>query len=162
MSKQPKIIEHRYQDIVSMQEEAEILRQKAADSLAKAETQLSIRDRELREVETELSNAREERIRAESAVSQANQVILSLNERINEKLNCEPEELNNISGVIEKQNLPLLEKAEKSDIDGDSDKGPLFFAVKNEYLDLVKLLLEKEAKVSVKGEADWSLLHWAV
>ncbi len=113
LTKQPEIIRNRYQEILDKLEEAEIGRKNAADSLTEAETKLANAVRELREIELKLGGIREERVRAEAAVTHTNQVSSTLIDRMTERLDCRPAQLHEISGINEELDLPLQEKAEK-------------------------------------------------
>jgi len=66
-------------------------RQKAADRLAEAEAAQRDMDHALRAAEVALAEAREHRVRRESAVEQAMQVATGIAERVREKLHCAPE-----------------------------------------------------------------------
>jgi chromosome segregation protein len=72
---------------------AEDKRRQAADALAEAETALAAADKNLKTEENRLVEARENRVRAEAAVAQANEAAETLADRIRERLECAPEEV---------------------------------------------------------------------
>ncbi len=72
---------------------AEGNRDRAADALAFAETELAERDAAAKAANGALSQAREERIRREGLVHQADQVAAELALRIREALDCAPDEI---------------------------------------------------------------------
>lgn len=113
LARQPEDIKRRHQEILEKVEEAEKRRKDAADRLAEAETQLSIADRSLREAETNLAAIREQRVRAEAAVEQAEQVSTALIERMEDRLDCAPGHLHELSGIEERAEMPDLGGAEK-------------------------------------------------
>ncbi len=113
LAQQPKEIKRRHQEILSKVEEAEMHRQNTADSLAEAETTLTNADRNLREAETKLAAVREQRVRAEANVEQTEQASVALAERITDRLNCNPNELYELSGIGLDAELPEPESAEK-------------------------------------------------
>ena len=113
LARQPEDIKRRHQEILEKVEEAEKRRKDAADRLAEAETQLSIADRNLREAETNLAAIREQRVRAEAAVEQAEQVSTALIERMEDRLDCAPGHLHELSGIEERAEMPDLGGAEK-------------------------------------------------
>jgi len=66
-----------------------------------AETKLAEADRSLRATENALAKAREDRVRAEGAVAQADQACREISERISDRLEVRPESLSEISGLEE-------------------------------------------------------------
>ncbi|MBT4589477.1 MAG: chromosome partitioning protein ParA, partial [Rhodospirillaceae bacterium] len=113
LAQQPEEIKRRHQDILDKVDEAEEKRKDAADRLAEAETKLADADRVLREAESKLAAVREKRVRAEAAVEQADQASAALIERMEDRLNCGPGALQELSGIDEDKELPELEAAEK-------------------------------------------------
>ncbi|MBL6946344.1 MAG: chromosome segregation protein SMC [Rhodospirillales bacterium] len=111
-AKPSEIVEKR-QALLSLIEAAENNRNTAADHLAQAETRLAEADQVLRQAENTLSAARENRVRAEGTVEQAEQATQSLRERIIERLDCGPEELESIAELKEGVELPDLDSVEK-------------------------------------------------
>ncbi|MBT7956820.1 MAG: chromosome partitioning protein ParA, partial [Rhodospirillaceae bacterium] len=113
LAQQPEEIKRRHQDILDKVDGAEEKRKDAADRLAEAETKLADADRNLREAESKLAGVREQRVRAEAAVDQAKQASEALIERMEDRLNCGPDALRELSGIAEDAEMPELEAAEK-------------------------------------------------
>ncbi|MBF0095059.1 MAG: chromosome partitioning protein ParA, partial [Alphaproteobacteria bacterium] len=87
---------------------AEVLRREMADRLARAETLLREADRDLKDAEHAQAAAREERVRCEAQVEQGRQTCRSVAVRIDERLNCTPEQLPEIAGQGEDEaELPV-------------------------------------------------------
>ena len=78
-----------------------------------AETKLTNLDNNLREAETNLATAREQRVRAQATIEQSQQTITAVTERIADRVDCLPDELHELAGVELEQELPELETAEK-------------------------------------------------
>ncbi|MDX1486294.1 MAG: chromosome partitioning protein ParA, partial [Alphaproteobacteria bacterium] len=93
-------------------EAAEATRTVAADALAGAETALREADAGLRAEEARLSAAREDRVRAEGQVEQAQQTLEGLRERIDERLDAQPGALAEIA-AIDPEAPPEEEAAER-------------------------------------------------
>ncbi|HMA14737.1 MAG TPA: chromosome segregation protein SMC [Kiloniellaceae bacterium] len=85
---------------------AEGRRRAAADALAEGETRLGDADRALKAAEARLTNTRENRIRAEGAVSQARQALDTVIARVREKLECALDEVLAVAEIEEGQELP--------------------------------------------------------
>lgn len=73
--------------------DAEARRKEAADHLIATEQRLSVVEHQLKQDEAKFSESKEERVRAEAAVAAAAEHFNTLRERMQEKLNCGPEEL---------------------------------------------------------------------
>jgi chromosome segregation protein len=93
-------------------DKAEVNRQEAADRLAIGETRLAEADKALRQVETEMGQARETRVRREGQVEQAIKDREAVVERIGERLRCEPDGVMALAEVQSLDELPELDKAE--------------------------------------------------
>ncbi len=93
-------------------ERAEKKRGEDADALALAETHLREADEALRGEESRLGAAREDRVRAEGLVEQARQTLDTLAERIEERLEAEPDDLAEI-GAVNPEDPPETEAAER-------------------------------------------------
>ena len=91
---------------------AESARSAAADRLAHAENYAAEANKRLKETESALGLKREERVRAEALVEQAEQARTSLTERIAERLGCAPEETLAAGGLTADDELPELEIVE--------------------------------------------------
>jgi chromosome segregation protein len=85
---------------------AEKAQKSAADTLVTAETKVEATGRELKAAETRLGEARENRVRCESAVGQAEQALRMLAERITEKLGCRPDAALAAVAVADDDKLP--------------------------------------------------------
>ena len=101
LSALPEVIAGKRQTVLSEIETAEQRRRDEADRLAVAETKLAEADRSLRATENALAKAREDRVRAEGAVAQADQTCREISERISDRLEVRPESLSEISGLEE-------------------------------------------------------------
>jgi chromosome segregation protein len=91
---------------------AEAERQHAADRLAEAETAVSEADHRLKDVEHEHGAAREERVRCEGALQQAEHDLAELIGRIRERVDCAPEETLTVGGLEPNDELPGKEQIE--------------------------------------------------
>jgi chromosome segregation protein len=87
-------------------------RREAADRLAEAETAQIEADRALKLAEAALAGAREERVRAEGIVAQANEARQSLAEHIRERLDCAPEETLALAEIDPGEDLPPRDQIE--------------------------------------------------
>jgi chromosome segregation protein len=90
--------------------DAEAARQEEADKLAAAETAVAEADRQLKAVEAEHAAAREERVRCEGALQQAEHDREELTARIRERIDCAPEETLAIAGLEPGDELPAKEQ----------------------------------------------------
>jgi len=81
--------------------------------LAAAETRLADADKVLRDAEAKLAGVREQRVRSQSLVEQAEQASAALTERMNDRLKCTPGDLRELSGLKEDAPFPELDAAEK-------------------------------------------------
>ena len=102
----PADIAERREALAERVEAAEGERKRAADALAEGESRQAAAAKELRAAESELASAREERVRAEAAVEQAEQSLKALNQRIEEKLECAPEQLLEVAEISAEEELP--------------------------------------------------------
>jgi len=91
-------------------QEAEAARQEDADRLATAEAAVAEADRALKAVEAEHGAAREERVRCEGSLQQAEHDIQELTARIRERLDAAPEETLAIGGLEPGDDLPSAEQ----------------------------------------------------
>ncbi len=90
-------------DLIAASEEK---RKLAADTLAEAESALSVADRNLRAEEHRLAEARENRVRAEAMVAQATEAAETLATHIREKLECAPEQVLELAELDPGEPLP--------------------------------------------------------
>ncbi|MDD2326517.1 MAG: chromosome segregation protein SMC, partial [Alphaproteobacteria bacterium] len=94
--------------------EAEAKRSQAADILIATEQKLSVTEHQLKQDEAKLGAAREERVRAEGAVTATQEHFTVLRERMMEKLDCAPEDLRDIAAFGDGQNLPSIFELEQT------------------------------------------------
>ena len=114
LASRPREIAAQRVDLMDQLEIAEAQRRKAADALAEGETLLAEADKRLRDAEHALSDAREERVRRESAVTQGQQTLDIIDGNIRERVACEPGDVRSHTKFDDGDELPTLEKAEKS------------------------------------------------
>ncbi|MEE8536043.1 MAG: AAA family ATPase [Kiloniellales bacterium] len=93
-------------------EKAEEQRRRAADLLAAGETRLSEADRALRSQEQALAGARENQVRAESALAQAEQSLVDLAAKVRERLSCDLERALDVAELDPSQEPPNREEIE--------------------------------------------------
>jgi chromosome segregation protein len=93
-------------------QDAEQARRAAADALAEAENATADAERRLKAIESELGTAREDRVREEATVAQAEQALHELANRIRERLDCAPEETLAAGGLDAEDELPELHQIE--------------------------------------------------
>ncbi len=86
--------------------EAEADRTRAAGVLADAESQVDQSARALRAAEARLAEEREERVRREAALGQAEQAIEAVAERVRERLGCAPQDALAAAGLDETAEIP--------------------------------------------------------
>jgi chromosome segregation protein len=93
-------------------ETAEAKRTEAAQTLETAEARLAEVDGALRAAEGALADMREERGRSEGAVSQGDQAMEAITERIRERLGCAPEQALDAAQLDEGATLPEIDEIE--------------------------------------------------
>ncbi|WP_417790501.1 chromosome segregation protein SMC [Terasakiella pusilla] len=113
LAERPEEIEGKRQALFEGIERAEEKRKFCADKLVEAESHLRDVDAHTRQAEAELATCREERVRFEAHVNQGKQLCMALAERIRDRLDCKPEELEEIAEIDEGSELPDLDAAEK-------------------------------------------------
>jgi chromosome segregation protein len=113
LSAMPEEIEQRREALVEKIYQSERTRTVAADRLAEAETRLSDADKVLRNAETTLAKARENRVRSQGIVEQAEQTAKSIMERVLDKLDVTPDKLFDIAGLDKEKALPELNDCER-------------------------------------------------
>jgi chromosome segregation protein len=91
---------------------AETERDGAADALARAEAELAQADRAVQGANQNLATAREERVRIEAQVGQAEQQQTDVAERMRETLSCTPAEAPEIAELKDPDDLPEIEPTE--------------------------------------------------
>ncbi|WP_425406393.1 AAA family ATPase [Hwanghaeella sp.] len=92
---------------------AEAKRNTAADALSEGEKKQQESDKALREAEAALATAREDRVRRESEVEQADQAAQTIRERIAETLDCAPDAVLKAGGVEPDEELPPRDDIER-------------------------------------------------
>jgi chromosome segregation protein len=112
-------------------------RRHAADRLAEAETRLAGADKALKAIEAELGAAREERVRAHSAVALGDQQIQNVRERAQERLACDPAMALEAVGIE-----PGSELEERNTVEGKLQK----LIREREAIGPVNLRAEREAE----------------
>jgi chromosome segregation protein len=108
----PGEIANKRQALLNEIETVEQRRRIAADRLAAAETRLADADRTVKAAERALLEARENRVRAEGIVEQAEQANNDIAERIAERLDVSPAQLADVAGIKADDALPELEAEE--------------------------------------------------
>jgi len=108
----PKEIETKRADLLRKITDAEKARAEAANRLFKGELKLTAASKSLREVEANLGEKREERVRCEAVKEQIDQVMLLIVERANERIKCEPTNVLKEVGVANDEKLPSKNKIE--------------------------------------------------
>ena len=93
---------------------AEVKRKDAADLLIATEQQLSSIEQRLKHDENTLTEAREDRVRAEGTVQASVEHFNTLRERMTEKLNCGPAELPELAAFKEGEPLPVAAELEQT------------------------------------------------
>ena len=101
LSQRPALIKGEQDKVTTLQEAAEISRQEKADALRSAEEKTQTLTTSQRESERLLSTARETGIRAEGAREKCEADLEVIRDRIAEKLNCAPAQLDEIAGLKE-------------------------------------------------------------
>ncbi len=94
--------------LIERLEEAEARRRAAADRLAEAERAVAEADRRLKGIDAELMTVREERVRAEALLAQAEQRVDEIVVQIRERLDCAPEETLAVGGLEHEDELPMM------------------------------------------------------
>ncbi len=113
LAARPAEIAERRHSLLDRMEQSEEKRKSAADALAEAETRLAEAESLSREKEHELAQAREQRIRAEGMVEQSEQTCKDIGERVVERLDCAPADLEEIADLKEGAERPELEAVER-------------------------------------------------
>jgi chromosome segregation protein len=113
LAAKPAEIEQRRVGLMDHLSAAEAKRNEAADAVATADRNLSQAERAMRDAEARLGELREDKVRTESAVAQAAQILQTLIERIEERLECKPEAVLPLAEVPEGRDLPDLESSER-------------------------------------------------
>ena len=113
LAARPHEIETQRNSLMDTLNDADAARRAAADEVAVAEGKLSDAEKSLRTADARLAETRENKVRAESAVTQAAQNLEIVYERIAERLECDPERVLELAEIPEGRDIPELESAEK-------------------------------------------------
>ncbi len=113
LSELPAKIEAQRSGLMTQLNAAEAKRNDAGDAVAHADESLSLAERAMRDDEAKLGKLREDKVRTESLVAQANQSLQTIVERIEERLECIPDAVLPLAEVPEGKELPDLESSDK-------------------------------------------------
>ncbi len=114
LRQRPVEIEAHRETLLSELSSAESNRKSAADSLISAERNLTSVEQQVKRDENKSAEAREDRVRAEGAVQAATEQFNILRERMQEKLNCTPEELVGIAEFVEGETIPAAAELDQA------------------------------------------------
>jgi chromosome segregation protein len=109
---QPAVFAEKREKLAESIETAEANRKRAADALAEGEYKGSEGDKVLKQAEQALGAAREERVRAEGAVEQAQQTMASVATRAQERLEVRMEGLPYLAEIKDDEELPPRDQVE--------------------------------------------------
>ena len=112
LAKLPAELDRRRDTLAEQIELAEARRQSAADGLARGETRQAAADKALKGAEQRLAEAREARVRSEADLEHCEQALVTLAERVAERLECRPEEVLELAQLDPSQELPEKEQVE--------------------------------------------------
>ena len=112
LAARPAEIEEQRSGVLSAIATSEEKRGFAADALAQGETAQKEADAGLRNAEGNLAEAREQRVRCEAQVEQADSDCETIRERIAERLECGPESVLRDAGIPDDEELPDAETVE--------------------------------------------------
>ena len=112
LSGRPSEIARKRQDLLELSRSSEESQSTASDELTKGEMEQTDADRESQVAEAALGDTREEMVRQQGYVEQANQDCKIVVERIREKLGCLPEEALGQAGLESITELPERETVE--------------------------------------------------
>ena len=114
LASRPQEIAAEREKVVALIESAEAKRRQAADALVSAESRQTELDRVAREAERAAGEAREALIRAEAQLEQINQTLRVERERIQERLDCAPDEILAKAGIDPEAPMPDAEQTQRS------------------------------------------------
>lgn len=109
----PTSLDERRNELMDQLTTAEEERRNAADQLISTEQKLSVTEHQLKQDESSLGTAREERVRAEAAVIASDEQFTTLRERMEEKLSCTPENISELVDIKEGEELPNVYELEQ-------------------------------------------------
>jgi len=106
LAARPKELAEKSDVLATHIEAAEQRRKDAADALAVGETSLSVADRELKAAEHGLAQVREDRVRAEATVTQADMTLNGVVEKARDRLQCGLDQLLETAAFDTNKELP--------------------------------------------------------
>jgi chromosome segregation protein len=112
LEKRPQAIVAQRNDLMDRGQVAEASRREVADLLAASEVELNDADKISRQADRDLAERREERIRTEAALEQVNHSLKTIKDRIEERLECLPEQILEKAGIDNSEELPDLTTTE--------------------------------------------------
>ena len=112
LEKRPQEIVAQRNDLMDRGQVAEASRREVADLLAASEIELNDADKISRQADRDLAERREERIRTEAALEQVNHSLKTIKDRIEERLECLPEQILEKAGIDNSEELPDLTTTE--------------------------------------------------
>ena len=113
LAARPAEIAEQRNGVLSAITASEAKRGLASDALTQGETAQKEADAGLRNAEGQLAEAREQRVRCEAQVEQADSDCATIRERIAERLECEPDSVLTDAGIPEDEALPDPESVEE-------------------------------------------------
>jgi chromosome segregation protein len=113
LAARPGEIEAQRNSLMDTLNDADAVRRAAADKVAIAEGELAEAEKALRTAESRLAEMREDKVRAEAAVTQAAQNLDVVRDRIAERLECDPAKVLELAEIKEGRDIPDLESAER-------------------------------------------------
>lgn len=112
LEKRPQEIVAQRNNLMDRGQVAEASRREVADLLAASEVELNDADKISRQADRDLAERREERIRTEAALEQVNHSLKTIKDRIEERLECLPEQILEKAGIDKSEELPDLTTTE--------------------------------------------------
>lgn len=141
LAARPDELEGQRTSLMDQISELEAKRGEAADRLATAETGQMEADRELKAAETALATAREQQVRAEAQVEQAERDRQTVTERVREKLSISPDKIFEMAEIDESKPVPEAaaagEKLERLTRERDG-MGPVNLRAETEAAELLE------------------------
>ncbi|MDF1792525.1 MAG: AAA family ATPase [Thalassobaculaceae bacterium] len=114
LASRPAALAAERETVITLIDAAESKRKQAADALVSAESRQTELDRVAREAERAAGEAREALIRAEAQLEQINQTLRVERERIQERLDCAPDQILTNAGIDPQTPLPDAEQTQRS------------------------------------------------
>lgn len=145
LSARPEEIAAQHTALAEKIAEAEAAQRTAADTLARGETRQRETDAALKQAEQAVSEARETRVRAEASVEQAEQALDGHARRVRERLDCVPDALLELAGLMPDQELPEQDEvaAKVERLRGERDRmGPVNLRAETEAEELTQQIEE--------------------